>query len=149
MLDVPRSAEDWEALFDLRWRVLRAPWGQPRGSERDEFEESADHVLWRDEAGRIVAAGRLQVLPDGSTGRIRYMAVDPSCQGRGLGGLVLTELEACARRRGLSRIALMARTSAERFYSRRGYATVAEGPVAFGSVPHVRMERSICAEVAS
>jgi len=37
-LIVPETAVDRERYFDLRWRVLREPWQQPRGSERDDRE---------------------------------------------------------------------------------------------------------------
>ena len=33
----PRTTQEWESYFDLRWRVLREPWGQARGSERDDL----------------------------------------------------------------------------------------------------------------
>ena len=55
----PGSPSDWDVYFDLRWRILRAPWGKPRGSERDSSEESAFHLLLLDSAGMAVACGRL------------------------------------------------------------------------------------------
>ncbi len=47
----------------------------------------------------------------------------PDLRGRGIGGLVLAELEACARDRGLSVVALTVRggTGVERFYLAHGY----------------------------
>lgn len=30
ILRSPASPSDWDIYFDLRWRILRAPWGQPR-----------------------------------------------------------------------------------------------------------------------
>jgi hypothetical protein len=45
-------------VFNLRWRILRAPCGQPRGSEGDSAEESAFHLLLLDPAGKAVACGR-------------------------------------------------------------------------------------------
>src|SRR5947207_818363 len=42
--------------------MLRAPWGQPRGSDRDSAEESAFHLLLLDPAGKAVACGRLPLM---------------------------------------------------------------------------------------
>ncbi|MEJ2362384.1 MAG: thioesterase, partial [Gammaproteobacteria bacterium] len=36
----PQTKQEWQAYFDLRWRILRAPWQQARGSERDDLEAS-------------------------------------------------------------------------------------------------------------
>src|ERR1043166_312764 len=84
VLAEPRTPQDWESYFDLRWRVLRAPWAQPRGTERDDFDVESFHLLARDSIGTAVAVGRLQ-LNSPSEARVRYMAVDETCRGRGLG----------------------------------------------------------------
>ena len=34
----PETAEEFDAYYNLRWMVLRAPWNQPTGSEKDEYE---------------------------------------------------------------------------------------------------------------
>ncbi len=54
----PRTAQEWESYFDLRWRVLREPWGQPRGTERDDLDAESFHLILRDSAGAVVAVGR-------------------------------------------------------------------------------------------
>jgi hypothetical protein len=43
---------------NLHWRILRAPWGQPRGSERDSAKESAFNLLLlHDSAGKAARLG--------------------------------------------------------------------------------------------
>ena len=96
ILRSPASPSDWDIYFDLRWRILRAPWGQPRGSERDSAEESAFHLLLLDPAGKAVACGRLH-LNNPDEAQVRYMAVDEDVRGRGYGGRILKALEAQAR----------------------------------------------------
>ncbi len=54
ILQSPRSPSEWDAYFDLRWRILRQPWGQPRGSERDSEDDSAFHLLLVDAAGNPI-----------------------------------------------------------------------------------------------
>ena len=65
ILQSPRSPSEWDTYFDLRWRILRQPWGQPRGSERDSEDDSAFHLLLMDAAGKALACGRLHLTaPD-------------------------------------------------------------------------------------
>ena len=103
----PASPAEWEAYFDLRWRILRQPWGQPRGSERDSLDESAFHLPITGDDGRALACGRLQ-LNSPSEAQIRYMAVDENVQGRGYGSAILAALEAETRRSKASHIVLNA-----------------------------------------
>ncbi len=138
----PRTALEWETYFDLRWRVLRAAWGQPRGSERDELDAESFHLILRDSSGAVVAVGRLH-LNSPSEAQVRYMAVDESHRNSGLGSRILSGLEDHARAQRVTGIVLNARESAINFYSRHGY--VVEGPadVLFGEVCHFRMRKDL------
>ena len=60
----PESPEEFEEYYDLRWRVLRGPWSQPRGSEKDEFDPTADYVTVRDEDGKLIGIGRMHLNND-------------------------------------------------------------------------------------
>jgi len=77
--------------------------GVPEDIERDEFDAVSRHAIARDEAGAVVATGRL--LPDGHIGR---MAVAAPLRGKGVGGAVLEALVAEAARAGLAAVALNA-----------------------------------------
>jgi len=33
----PLSKEDFELMYNLRWKILRKPWHQPKGSEKDDI----------------------------------------------------------------------------------------------------------------
>ena len=35
----PKTKEDWDAYYQLRYEVLRKPWNQPAVSTKDEAEE--------------------------------------------------------------------------------------------------------------
>ena len=141
-LVAPRTAPEWEIYFDLRWRVLREPWGQPRGSERDYLDAGSFHLMLRDPGGAVVAVGRLH-LNSPSEAQVRYMAVDESCRGRGLGSRILSGLEGRARSERVMSVVLNARDSAVNFYSRHGY--IVEGPaeILFGEVRHFRMRKDL------
>jgi hypothetical protein len=55
----PKSPDEWDAHFDLRWRILRQPWGQPRGSECDSVDDSAFYLFLLESARKPLACGRL------------------------------------------------------------------------------------------
>lgn len=142
VLIVPKAAADLESYFDLRWRVLRAPWDQPRGSERDDREDESIHLMIRAANGEALAAGRLH-LNSPTESQVRFMAVDPRAQGRGLGSLVLRNLEDRARAAGAKRMILNARESALRFYKQHAYTVEAPAAQLFGGVDHWRMSKDL------
>jgi predicted GNAT family N-acyltransferase len=140
----PQTAAEWEQYFDLRWRVLRAPWRQPRGSEKDELETHSQHLMIPGANSRPLAIGRLHFnSPDES--QVRFMAVEPEAQGRGLGGVILNELERYARVMGAKAIVLNARQDVEGFYKKHGFITVGAAPTLFDVVKHVRMRKDLSA----
>ena len=138
----PETPEQWGEYFDLRWRILRAPWDQPRGSEKDEFDEIADHVTVRDQEGRLLGVGRLH-LNNEKEAQIRYMATEEDCRGLGVGRVIINKLEELARARGVERIVLNARDNVLGFYQRFGYAVTGSGPTLFGKVKHSKMEKRL------
>lgn len=138
----PETDTEFEAYYDLRWRVLRQPWGQSSGSERDELDDDATHVAGYDEVKGLVCVGRLHAVETG-VGQVRYMAVEEPLRGRGLGQAVLNELERLGKRQGMSVIVLDAREAAVGFYRRNGYEAVDEGHVLFGEVRHSKMRKRL------
>jgi len=134
ILRSPNSPGEWDAYFDLRWRILRQPWGQPRGSERDSMDDSAFHLLLLDRARKALACGRLHFnAPDEV--QVRFMAVDQDMRGRGYGSRILEGLEAEAALRGAQKIVLNARDNVTEFYAKHGYAVVGEAENAFRRDP--------------
>jgi predicted GNAT family N-acyltransferase len=138
----PRSPVEWDEYFDLRWRVLRAPWQQPRGSEKDDIEADSEHLMIAGKDSRPLAIGRLHFNTQDEA-QVRFMAVDPSVQGRGLGGKILQECERRARAAGAKSIVLNARDDAQRFYLKHGFAVVGPAPTIFNAVKHVRMRKKL------
>ena len=137
----PRLESEFATYYELRWQLLRQPWGQPRGSERDEFEDDAFHLL-AESANRILAVGRLHRKAPG-VGQIRFMAVAPDVRGQGIGRRLLAELETIARSIGMTRIELAARELAIPFYQHCGYTHSAPGHTLYGKIKHVFMSKTI------
>jgi len=138
----PETPEQLDEYFDLRWRILRAPWDQPRGSEKDEFDKVADHVAARDQDGRLIGIGRLH-LNNKREAQIRYMAIEKDCRGLGVGRAIIEHLEVLASDRGVERVVLNARVNAVGFYQHFGYSVIGPGPTLFGIVKHSIMEKRL------
>ncbi len=141
LLQSPNTDADWQRYYQLRWQILRAPWLQAKGSEQDEFEADAYHLMLTTAAGELVAIGRLHRLSADSA-QVRYMAVAPEWQGQGAGAAVLQGLEHYAISQGYRQLWLNARDSALGFYQKLGYQVVAAAPNQFG-IKHQRMQKTL------
>jgi predicted GNAT family N-acyltransferase len=126
----------------LRWKTLRAPWNQPRGSETDPLDPTATHLMAVDSGQCILGVGRLHFSTIGEA-RIRYMGVATGCRRRGIGTLILFALEEKAIGLGATRIVLDAREVALGFYRKHGYVAIGPGPMLFNRIAHVRMEKQV------
>ena len=138
----PQSEAELARLYELRWQVLRAPWGEPPGSERDATDSDAEHALIQDAAGQPLAAGRLH-FNSPHEAQIRYMAVAEAARGQGLGRQIVEYLETIARDRGATTVVLNAREEVAGFYESMGYRIIGAGPTLFGAVKHVRMHKRL------
>ena len=135
----PQTPLEWELYYDLRYRVLRQPWNQLKGSERDEYEEEAAHfAVFQDLV--IIAVGRLDVLND-SVGKVRYMAVEETFQGKNIGKALMEFILTRCEQENLHTIILHAREIAVPFYERLGFRIVEKSHLLFGEIQHYLMEK--------
>ena len=137
----PRSDGEWKAYYELRWRILRAPW-QQQGPERDETDDTSIHRMVCNVQGQVLAVGRLHCV-DGTTGQIRFMAVDSAEQRKGYGSLLLAALEQAAGELKLDTIRLQARENAVPFYLRHGYQLQEKTFLLFGEIQHYLMNKQL------
>jgi predicted GNAT family N-acyltransferase len=131
---------DLAEIADLRTRVFVVEQGVPPEIEQDAADETAVHVLSRDDHGAVVATGRL--LVHGSTAGIGRMAADAGVRGRGHGSAVLAELHRQAVLRGVTEIELHAQVTARGFYERAGYTAVGEEYEEAG-ITHITMRKAL------
>jgi predicted GNAT family N-acyltransferase len=131
---------DRPEIAALRTRVFVDEQGVPPEIEQDDADSWAVHVLSRDDAGAVVATGRLLVR--GSSAGIGRMAADPAVRGRGHGAAVLAELHRQAVLRGVTEIELHAQVTARRFYERAGYTAVGDEYEEAG-IAHITMSRRL------
>lgn len=138
----PQTPEEFERYKDLRWRVLRSPWNQPRGTELDELESIAFPIMICEVDGIPVGVGRVHFVDD-VTAQIRSMAVEESWRGKGVGSIVIKELEKIAVEKGAKKIILHSRDNAVKFYEKNGYKVIKQSHTLFGSIPHFLMEKEV------
>ncbi len=138
----PANELEWEAYYLLRWTVLRKPWNQPAGSEKDAQENSSFHSIITNAENKIVAGGRLQ-LNDAVTAQIRYMAVDTAEQGKGLGAAIIEHLEKVAVSKGATHVFLQARENAVPFYLACGYEITEKTFLLYDTIQHFRMDKQL------
>lgn len=139
----PESDSDYERYYNLRWRILRQPWGQAPGSERDALE----HLSWHRMAcitERIpVGVARLH-LNTPEQAQIRYMAVEHSRQRQGIGVALVLELENLARVHSAQEIMLHARHNSIGFYAQLGYCVTGSAHTLYDTIPHSEMRKKLC-----
>ena len=137
----PKNDLEWEQYYDLRYRVLRQPWKQPRGSERNEGDETGEHfALYENE--KLMAIARLDVQSK-ETAQVRFMAVESSIQRKGYGKKVMLAIENQCIENGFSEIILHAREIAIPFYESLGYKLIEKSHLLFGEIQHLLMKKTL------
>lgn len=137
----PTTEEDWQKYYQLRWEILRKPWQQAPGSEKDEFEEKAIHRMINN-GSEIIAIGRLH-FTDNQTAQIRYMAVKPAYQNKHLGSQILKSLEQAAINTNAQSLLLHARENAVAFYENHGYKIEKASHLLYGDIQHFLMKKKL------
>ncbi len=142
----PATQADFEKYYNLRFDVLRAPWQQPRGSEKAPDDDTAIHALLLDDQGEAAGVCRLH-LETPEEGQLRFMAIREDLQGKGVGNHLMKYLETKALELGCKFITLQAREKAVSFYERHGYQVIQKTHLLFGSIQHYQMKKMLKAEI--
>ena len=137
----PESPEEFKSYFNLRYRILRAPWGEPEGSEVDDIEDQCFHIMVTN-GETVLGVGRLQYNTENEA-QIRYMAVEKEYEANGIGRMLVNALEQQARNKNMSTFILDAREPAVGFYQKLGYKIEKKSYVLFSEIQHYRMTKQI------
>ena len=113
----PRTQQELDLYYDLRWRVLREQWTKSRDSGRDEHEHDAYYLTAWD-GSKLVGTGRLH-LNTPEEAQVRCMAVAEHVQGLGFGRRLMDACWESARE--LEVKSVFALTNAVGFFERCGY----------------------------
>ena len=136
----PLTQMEWDAYYDLRFRVLRAPWNQQKGSERDAQEDEAEHFAAFNKQ-LIIGVVRLDQLSE-STCQVRFMAVDPLFQGKNIGKSLMEFILIHSQTKQEKKVILHAREIALPFYERMGFHVTEKSHLLFGEIQHYLMEKN-------
>jgi len=135
-----KNQQELEEMFYQRWLVLRSPLGMEIGSERDNHEDGALHLIAMCDR-KIIASARLRELSP-KLGSISYVAVLPEFQNQGIGTKLIKKLIAKAQQKNLKILRLMSRINAIKFYQKLGFSEQ-ENPFEYLGIPHIFMQLEI------
>ncbi|CAN5402528.1 hypothetical protein BH09BAC5_BH09BAC5_29540 [soil metagenome] len=138
----PVTSSDFEKYYQLRWEVLRKPWNQEPGSEKDAYENSSVHVMALEENEQCVGVGRLQ-FNTSEEAQVRFVGIREDQQGKGVGKKIMHLLEKRAKEKGMKKIILQARENAVDFYLSLGYSQMEKTFLLWGIIQHFKMEKEI------
>jgi len=141
-IKVPRTHDDFKAYYALRYKVLREPWGHPKGTEKDDYEPISDHFMAVNEKGDVVGVVKLYEKSEG-VGYISHLAVAAEHQHKGIGHLLLENAEQHARARGFKTIGTMARVTATIYFEKFGFHVAGIPTPHLGTTHLVWMEKAL------
>ena len=141
IIKTPETEKEWEHYYDLRYRVLRQPLDQPRGSEKNEGDLTGIHFALYD-SGQLKAIARLDHSGP-AIAQVRFVAVESDQQGSGYGRMIMEATEEEAKRRGDQKMILHARDYAVAFYLKLGYKVIEPSHKLFGVLQHYLMEKQL------
>ena len=135
------QSPEYEAMLDLRYRVLR----RPLGLEFDEeqlAQEANDELFGFFDGDTLIGCFILTQEENKDHYRIRQVAVEPEWQGRGIGKAMMLFAELWARQKGAKTLCCHARESVALFYDRLGYDI--SGDLFYDvRIPHYYMEKTL------
>jgi N-acetylglutamate synthase-like GNAT family acetyltransferase len=141
-IKTPVTRDDFKAYYSLRYKVLREPWGHPKGTEKDDYEPISEHFMAIDEQGEVVGVVKLYEKAEG-VGYVSHLAVAVKHQHRGIGHLLLETVEKRARERGFRLLGTMARTTATVYFERFGFSVAGIPTPHLGTTNLIWMEKAL------
>ena len=90
--------------------------------------------------GIPIGVGRAHFISENEA-QIRSISVEVEWSGKGIGSIVLKELEKIITAKGAKRIIIHARSSAVEFYKKNGYQVVEQSYTLFDEIEHFLMDK--------
>ncbi|HNC08723.1 MAG TPA: GNAT family N-acetyltransferase [Anaerolineales bacterium] len=143
ILKIPKTREDFKAYYALRYKVLREPWGHPKGTEKDDYEPISEHFMAVDEATSEVLGVIKLFEKSPRVGQVSHLAVATEHQHQGIGRFLIAAVEKTARENGYQRLGAMARVTATAYFERHGYHVAGLPAPHLGTTHVVWMEKDL------
>ena len=137
----PRTENEWNDYYDLRYRILRKPLGQPLGSEKNGGDETGEHFALY-ENNILKAIARLDKFKEGIA-QVRFVAVEKETQKKGFGKKIMLAVEEKAKNDENGYMILHARDYAIEFYLKLDYQLVEKSYKLFDILQHYLMEKKL------
>ncbi|WP_209125431.1 GNAT family N-acetyltransferase [Alkalihalobacillus sp. BA299] len=135
---VVENKDQLKDAYTVRTTVFVEEQKVPEEEEIDQFEDEATHFVVYDD-NKPIGAGRLRTV-DGY-GKVERICILNDYRKKGIGKLLMDEIESVGQQQGLKKFKLNAQTQAEAFYQSLGYETVSDEFLDAG-IPHVTMIKS-------
>lgn len=143
IIQSPTTRDEFKAYYDLRYRVLREPWGQPRGTEKDDYEPISQHFMAvREDTREVVGVVKL-FEKEAGVGWFSHLAVAPAYQKKGIGKMLVAHVEEEARKRGFRVLGCFARLNTTDYFEKLGYRIAGLPTHYFGTTQVVWMQKDL------
>jgi GNAT superfamily N-acetyltransferase len=137
----PETELEWANYYDLRYRILREPLNQLRGSEKNEGDLTGIHfALYKYQ--QLIGIARLDHMNE-LIYQVRFVAIDSPFQGKSYGKLIMKAVEEKVLQLNGDKIILHARENAVEFYKSLAYSMIEPSHLLFGQIQHYLMEKKI------
>ena len=140
----PCCEEEFNEMYNLRWKILNHPWNQPKGSEKDEIDFCNERVFYFISMikGQIIGTARFHVNNE-YEGDIKYLAVHDDYRGQGIGKNLIAHIEWFAIGLGIPYITLNVIKKAQCLFEKLNYQIIGEGPLLFNEEKQYKMGKNI------
>ncbi len=142
-IKTPQTREDFKEYYALRYELLRRPWGQGKGTEKDDYEPISQHFMAvDDQTGKVVGVIKLMEKEPG-VGWFSHLAVVKAYQGQGIGKLLVETVERAAVEKGFKVIGCMSRLNTTSYFENFGYHITGLPTHYFGTIQVAWMEKNL------
>ncbi|MBK8619630.1 MAG: GNAT family N-acetyltransferase [Anaerolineales bacterium] len=143
IIKTPSTRDEFKAYYALRYKVLREPWGHPKGTEKDDYEPISEHFMAVDEkTGEVLGVIKIYEKTPG-VGHISHLAVSPTHQHKGIGKFLIKTAEDRGSERGFKILGAMSRVTATAYFEKQGYHIAGIPTPHLGTIHLVWMEKEL------
>jgi N-acetylglutamate synthase-like GNAT family acetyltransferase len=143
VIKTPKTKEDFKEYYALRYRVLREPYGHPKGTEKDDYEPISQHFMAvDDQSGEVVGVVKFYEKESGVC-QFSHLAILETYQEQGIGNLLVEHIENIARKDGYKILGAMSRLNTTKFFEKLGFEITGMPAHYIGTTLVIWMEKKL------